>query len=879
MITRAIGGIVDLCGRHKWKTIVLGALLMLGSAAFDVARFSITTDVEALISQRLPWHERQIQFKDAFPQEGVTVVVYGPTAENSEIATNELAARLRQNPTLFRSVVQPDSGDYFERNGLLFSSASEIRSRLAGLTRARPLLSSLASDPSLRGVMTMLSRLSGLVQSGGLKLDQLAWPLSLAENTLNDIFQGKRAAFSWQALLEGHPLPADRLRRFIQVSPALDFSALEPGQKATQAIRRAAADLGLKDRFGVTVELTGQVPMNDEQFSVIRQSAVRDTLAALLGVLVVLWLALRSWKLIAAVFFSLMVGLAATGAMGLLLVGSFNLISIAFFVLFVGLGVDFGIQFSVRYRTERHETGSLIEALRSAARKTGNPLALAALATAVGFFAFLPTNYRGLSELGLIAGCGMLIAFLCSITLVPAMLAVLRPPGEPAPVGFKGLGPLDDLLQRHRIAVIAGTIAVVLAGSPLLLHLDFDFNPIDLQNPNSPSVLAYRRLQAEPEAGIDDAEILTGSLAEADKLASRLAKLPEVSRTLTLSNLIPDNQGEKIAIVRGASSTLSDALNPPHELPGPDDQENIAAIRSAADALAGMAANTAGPGADAARRVSTLLRRLASADAKTRKTAETAVVQPLIHDLDRLRKSLAPEPVALKTLPAGIVGNWLLRGGRARVQVVPKGDASNPGVLRRFATAVLRVTPSATGPAISYYESGKTVTSAFVEAAILALVAITILLFIALRRVGDVLLTLVPLLVAGAVTLEISVLWGPPLNFANIIALPLLLGVGVAFKIYYVMAWRAGKTHLLQSTLTRAVVFSAMTNAVAFGSMWASRYPGMSSMGKMMALALVCTMAAAVLFQPVLMGKPRQVKANSDPVSPPPAPKAAGYTE
>ena len=204
--------------------------------------------------------------------------------------------------------------------------------------------------------------------------------------------------------------------------------------------------------------------MNDDQFSVIRHSALRDTLTAVFGVLIILWLALRSWKIIAAVFFSLMVGLAATAALGLAMVGSFNLISIAFFVLFVGLGVDFGIQFSVRYRSERHEHGDLREALRSAARKAGDPLALAAAATAVGFFAFLPTSYRGLSELGLIAGCGMLIAFICSITLVPAMLAMLNPPGEAAAVGFKSLAPLDDFLQRHRIAVIAGTILLVLAG-------------------------------------------------------------------------------------------------------------------------------------------------------------------------------------------------------------------------------------------------------------------------------------------------------------------------------------------------------------------------------------------------------------------------------
>jgi predicted RND superfamily exporter protein len=206
-----------------------------------------------------------------------------------------------------------------------------------------------------------------------------------------------------------------------------------------------------------------------------------------------------------------------------------------------------------------------------------------------------------------------------------------------------------------------------------------------------------------------------------------------------------------------------------------------------------------------------------------------------------------------------MVRDWVAPDGRALAKAFPKGDPNDTNVLRNFATAVLRVEPSATGGAVSLYEAARTVTSAFIEAGVLAIVAIAILLFIALRRLTDVLLTLVPLLLAGVVTLEICALDGLALNFANIIALPLLLGVGVAFKIYYIMAWRAGKTGLLQSTLTRAVIFSAMTTAIAFGSMWASSYPGMSSMGKLMALSLLCTMAAAVLFQPVLMGRPRQL--------------------
>jgi hopanoid biosynthesis associated RND transporter like protein HpnN len=529
----------------------------------------------------------------------------------------------------------------------------------------------------------------------------------------------------------------------------------------------------------------------------------------------------------------------------------------------VGLGVDFGIQFSMRYRSERHEHDNLRAALRSAASKAGAPLALAAAATAVGFFSFLPTSYEGLSELGLIAGCGMLIAFVCSITLVPAMLAALNPPGEPASVGFAALAPLDDFLQRHRIAVIAVTMITVLAGVPLLFQIPFDFNPVNLQNPASASVKTYRELQNTAETSGNEAEILASSLDQADTLAKRLENLPEVSRALTLSNLIPRNQDAKLATIKSFAQGLDAALNSQPQQPAPRDDEVIASIRASAADLSAAAGNNTGRGADAARNFSALLQRLAGSDAATRVRAEAAFIPPLLHDLDLLRKSLDPQRVTISTLPHDLVRDWMLPDGRARVEVLPRGDSNATTTLRKFATAILAAVPSATGPAVSLYQSGETVTNAFIEAGALALAAIAILLFLALRRIVDVLLTLVPLALAGAVTLEVCALAGITLNFANVVALPLLLGVGVAFKIYYIMAWRAGKTGLLQSSLTRAVVFSAMTNAVAFGSMWSSSYPGMSSMGKLMALALLCTMAAAVLFQPVLMGRPRQLQERS----------------
>ena len=861
-MSSAIVWIVDFCAKRRWQTLVVGAALGAVAATYDVARFSITTDTEDLISSKLAWHKRQSDFSKAFPPKGITAVITAATPENVASATSLLERNLAKRPDLFRAVVQPGGGGFFQRNGLLFKPLASVRESVAELSSSQFLIGVLATDPSLRGVMKALSLATDGVQAGELKLDQLSWPLALADRTLTDVLDGTPATFSWQELVQGSRLETNALRRFIEVQPNVDFAALQPGRKATDGIRRLARDLELGDKYGAKVELTGPVPMNDDQFSVIRQSALRDTLTALLGAVIILWLALRSWRIVVAVFFSLIVGLAITAGLGIAMVGSFNLISIAFFVLFVGLGVDFGIQFSVRYRSERYEHMNLRGALRGAARKIGDPLALAAGATAVAFFSFLPTNYKGLFELGLVAGCGMLIAFACSVIFVPAMLAILKPPGEVAPIGFRSLAPLEDFLQRHRIAVIAGTVGVVLAGTPLLFHLTFDSNPINLENPNAESVRTYRELQGTPETSGDDAEVLAASLDEADAIAGHLAILPEVSRTLTLNSFVPRDQDLKLAAIRAAAPALLGSFELPVQ-PAPSDKDTVEAIRKAAADLARVAPNATESTAAAARHVSDLLVRLAESDAATRGKAEAATVPSLREDLAALRSSLDPELITVRTLPSSLVRDWILPDGRARVQVLSRGDLSHADVLRRFARAVLAAEPSATGAAVSLYESARTVTGAFFEAGSIALAAIALLLIFALRRLSDVLLTLIPLLIAGAVTLEICALTGMEINFANIIALPLLLGVGVAFKIYYIMAWRNGKTGLLQSGLTRAVVFSGMTNAVAFGSMWSSSYPGMASMGKMMALALLCTMAAAVLFQPVLMGQPRQIEEKS----------------
>jgi hypothetical protein len=829
------------------------------SVVYTVRHFAINTDINKLISPDLDWRKREADFEKAFPGHfgSTLVVVEAPTAEYASLASAELAKRLAGQPKLFRSVENLSGSEFFARNGLLFQSTDNVAGMTHGLGQAGPLIGTLVSDPSLRGLTRVLSLALIGVQNRTISLDTLARPVSMAATTIESALAGRAATFSWQELLNGKPpMPSD-LRRFIEVRPVLDFSALEPGYASSDAIRKAASGLQLASKYQARVRLTGSVPMADEEFATVQQGALINGIGAVIIVLTILWLALKSARIILAVFINLFVGLSITAALGLLMVGALNMISVAFAVLFVGLGVDFGIQFAVRYRAERHDVPQLRPALEQGAEKIGAPLTLAAAAVAAGFLSFLPTDYRGVSELGQIAGVGMLIAYATSITLLPALITTFNPPGEPEAIGYRALAPIDRFLQKNRYPVIIGTLGIAIVGSPLLYFLTFDFDPIHLRSPTTESISTLLDLGNDPRVGINSINVVMSSPDQAVSAANRLRKLPQVLHADTLTDFIPGDQDKKLGLIHDFAEQIGPILQKPASSKPPSDTENIAALNNIADQLNRFAGNAKGAGADAARRLAGDSVKLAKADQGVRNKVQTAFVEPLQVGLAQLAGYLQAQKLTPENLPQQLRRRWVTPDGRARVEVSPKGDTNNTEVLRTFARAVLAVYPNAIGGPVSILESGNTVVKAFIEAGIYALLSIAILLWIVLRRFVDVLLTLVPLLLAGVVTLEICVLIGMPLNFANIIALPLLLGVGVAFKIYYIMAWRASQTDLLQSSLTRAVIWSALTTATAFGSLWLSQHPGTSSMGKLLALSLGCTLAAAVLFQPALMGKPR----------------------
>jgi uncharacterized protein len=864
LIIAAIGRVVRLSTHHAWVVIATFLIAAVLAGGYVARHIAINTDSGKLLSSSLPWRQQEIKLNALFPQRTdlIVAVIDATTPEAADDTANALATALAPQTNVFRAVTRPDGGEFFARNGVLFLSVDDVRKNMDQLIKAEPFLGTLALDPTLRGILGAISQSLEGVRLKKTTFEDIEPAVSGIADALEKVDQGQHPAFSWRRLISGRaPEPSD-LRRFVNIQAVLNYGNLEPGGDATKAVRAAIAKLGLTPDRGVTVRLTGSVPLSDEEFSTIADGAAVNGMVTIIVVLLILWLALKQTRIILAVLINLAVGLSFTAAVGLAMVGALNLISVAFAVLFIGLGVDFGIQFSVRYRAERFADRDLLEALETTGLGVARPLLLAAASIAAAFYSFLPTAYVGLSELGLIAGTGMIIAFLTTVTLLPALLAVLKPAGEAAPVGWAWLAPLDHFLDRQRNWVVGLTLAAVVLGLPLLRGLSFDFNPLNLRSKHVESVSTLLDLMRDPDTSPNSIDILEPNLAGASTMVEKIKPLPEVAKVRTLESFVPKEQDEKLAIIDDANFFFTNTLNPDPVDPAPTPAQTLEAINKTAADLTTTTGDLGTPAAAQARRLTSALTALAKASPATRGGAERVLVRPLMTTLRQVRDLLSAEHVTIDTLPPALKSAWVAPDGEVRIEARPRGDGNDNSVLHRFVDAVRKVAPEASGAPVFIVEAAATIVKAFLQASVLSLLSIALILFAALGRWQDVALTLVPLLVAILFTLEICVAIELKLNFANIIALPLLLGVGVAFKIYYVMAWRAGEHNFLQSSLTRAVFFSACTTATAFGSLWFSHHPGTSSMGKLMALSLVTTLSAAVLFQPALLAT--QSKSNHD---------------
>lgn len=849
--------LVDWCWRHAWPVVIAALLATLALGWYAGTHLTLDTDESKLISSDLPFRKVEQSIDKAFPHstDRLAVVIDAPTAELAEDAVELLAKALpAAHKGLIYDATRPPEEMFFRKEGLLFMSTAELTSVTERLIQAQPMLGSIARDPSLRGLLASVDlMLQGIAhgQASAKDIEPLVKQLDVPAAA---IAAGKPAKpVDWQGLMSGGPAK-DEPRRFLMVHGALDYGELEAASASIDAVRDTARDLGLTPEHGYKVAVTGSLALSDANFATVTEGVEISAPLSAVAVLLLLFWGVRSGRVVAAIMISLVVGLAATAAFAAAAVGSLNPISVAFAVMFVGIAVDFAIQFVTAFRNERYLKDDAAAAARAAAKAMVAPLSLAAIATAVGFLSFLPTAYTGVSQLGLIAGAGMVIALVVDFTVLPALLALFRPRPEKEPVGLK-LQSQDMLLRRHAkpIVMVAGVVALV--GAVMLPFTRLDFDPLHLQDPKAEAVSAFLELAKNPDNGVYNVETLAPSVEAAKALIDKFEALPEVHRAMSVNQFIPEDQDDKLAIIGDAAMVLGPTLNPPATVPAPSSQELLDAITKLAAGIDEVL-----PADPAAKALATHLKAIAAKGETAALSYQKATASGLPALLRGIRRSLDAQPVSLDSLPKELKDEWVSADGRARIQVLPKIDMQDQASRNRFNAAVTSVTPDIAGAPISMEQSGRVVINAFAIAAIAALVAIGLLLGLMLRRVLDSLLVLAPLVLGALATVIAARLTGIAINFANVIALPLLLGIGVAFNIYFVVNWRNGITDHLSSPTTRAVLFSALTTGSAFGSLAVSPHLGTASMGVLLFLSLGITVISTFIVLPAifhLIGKPK----------------------
>jgi hopanoid biosynthesis associated RND transporter like protein HpnN len=853
MLIRLLVGLVDFSRRHALSVMLAGILLAAFSGWFAATHLGVSTDTDQMFAESLPWRQRAMEMAKNFPQfqDLLVAVVDARIPEEADATANELARRLKADPFNFPSVRRPDSNPFLEKEGLLFLPTQDLSALMDQTIDAQPFLGQLVADPSARGLFSALSLLGMGVTHGDADLSPYLESIKGFHTAMAEALGDHPKPLSWQGLLGGDLSKLAGSYRFVLTQARKDYGALQPGGAATDEMRKIIADLEFVKSGDAHVRITGQVALADEEFATVAQGAVKGLIGSLILITLWLFLAVHTWRLIVPILMTLMLGLMLTVLFASVAVGTLNLVSVGFGVLFVGIAVDFAIQFSVRYREYRFEVGDPAGAMRETARRVGVQILIAALATSAGFLAFVPTDFSGVAELGLIAGAGMIIAFICTLGFLPAAITLFRPRGEAAEVGFAWARRLDPLIVRRRWPILAtfGVLAVAAIGvSPFLV---FNSDPLATKNPNTEAMRTLRDLINNPLTNPYTSDVLAPNAQAAKVLGEKLEALAMVASVISINSFVPTDQTQKLALIADANTILAPTLAPRGSA-APVTPEQI---RMAAKTALGQIepALPKLPKDHPLASIADDLRRMQTAPDAVLMATNAALTRFLPDQLARLRTALSAEPVTLSSIPPDFARDWLLPDGRARVQVNPKPEAQTPKGLAEFVHEVTSIAPDAGGAAVTIVATSNTIVGAFRSAAIYAVIAIAVILFGLLRRLLDPLLVMAPLIMSALLTLLVAVLLPLPLNFANIIALPLLLGVGVSFNIYFVMNWRAGERHPLGSATTRAIVFSALTTGTAFGSLALSAHPGTASMGELLLISLACTLLASLVFVPALL--------------------------
>lgn len=823
--------------RPRTALAALAALVLVALAAIGL-RLGVDSGSGGYLSPDLPFQRRAHAIDRAFPQLGDTLIVavWADAAEAADRAALDLGAGLRRRDEI-ASVFAPAADPFFQERWPLYRELEALETDLARAAGAADLIARLRQDRSVEGFLAALADATALAERAGADAAALERLYAGAAEVWAARREGRSEPLSWLGLLQDDPTSAPALRLLV-LQPRLDPARLSPARPALEAVAEAAAATSAAAQGRVEIAITGEPAMRAEELRSVASGLATSFGVSFALVAAILSLGLRSVRSASLTLGLMLCSLTLATGFAALAFGALNLISVAFVVLMVGLGVDFSIHLLSRMSEERPDAPAEARAV-AACGAIGGASALAAATTAAAFLAFSTTDFVGLAQLGVIGAVGVGLAFATTVTATPAAAALwsgLAPARRRA-------APASSPTSRRRVLLRGAAAAgVALALAAVAREARFDADPLNLRPADAPAAAAFARLAARPDASPYRLSALAPDREAARANAAALRALPEVDRVVWIESFTPENQDAKLELIDLAWPSIRHALQgePQASQPSPPGA-----------ARAELAERLGAPGASAAARA--FAAELARGDPEPEAALEADLFRHFPDLLARLSALLEAEAVAEEALPRALVERYVAEDGRLRLEIAPAEDLRDPEARRRFIEAVAAVAPEAGGPPDQIAGAERVVGRALAAATGVALLGAAGLILAATRRLLDTAAVLAPLAAAGAATAAASVLLDAPFNYANMIVLPLLIGFGVDSGVFIARAAREERGGAFASATPRAVLTSGLTTAAAFGSLALSDHPGTASMGLLLMVALVAAVLAAFALTPAVI--------------------------
>ena len=830
--------------------IVIGAII---GGWYAVNNLKVNTDTTQMLDTSLAFQKREQAIRAAFPQikNELSIIVRAPTRDEADGYASALAEKLATHNETVTSVFSAADHPFFQDNGLLFLSERELEERMTGLTRGAGLIEKLIRDPGIDTLFSTLADNDGLVEKSDLNADTLDRIYAQLSTVMDESLAGRNRPFSWQDVFTEEAAPSGGFLRIVNVTPVTDFSRLQPIKPALKEIRQDISELNEEFHGRTNALVTGSLALRGEELETVTVGIGNSFLLSFVLVSLLLILAFRSIYVSVLTIINLLITLTLTSAYAARFFVELNLVSVAFTVLLVGLGLDFSIHLLLHLQEFRAKGLSLRVALNSTMRDIGGAMALAAPTTALAFFSFLPTSFDGIAQLGAVAGVGVLIAFLVSITFLPSALAVAPAPAPRRKTGTvrKGL----SLIDRAAMPIAVAALIIGIGAATLLPQARFDADPMSLRSQNSESVIAFNMLFDDENTVPYRLTRLVSSKDEVKETVALADKLETVRDTRSLLDFVPKDQDIKLELIDFAAGSLAFVLDEtPTIRTTPPDGSGIRTLRTQLE-------NTRERTAKSEQRTA-LLESLKAIEASndpallTNLEAQMFRFWPTL--VNRLQRQFNADFVEENALPAEVRDRYLSNDGQYRVDLLPAFDVRNPKNLDAYVGEVEAVIPDIGGGAIHSKKAGDIIAKSMIEASLLAFIVISAFLFLFVNKPITIILMLFPLALAAVLTIATGVLVNVPFNYANVIVLPLLMGIGVDSGIHLVMRQekvRNGKNASVYTTATpRAVLFSALTTVASFGSLMLSEHRGTASMGQLLSIAIGYTLICTLVVLPAV---------------------------